>query len=130
MLLSAEERERATEHVQRLGRRRGIEVIFHARHRSNSSSWSCGELRRTSGPHITSPLDYLCHLHEIGHIASNRKLTLTGKPRAGEEVLDEAAAWAWAAAQADPVIMRRMSAAEWRKVGQFFISYVQHTATR
>jgi hypothetical protein len=126
MRLSAELRERATAHVERLGRRRGIEVVFHARHNWHGSAWSNGELRRTSGPHIVSPLDYLVHLHELGHIATRRKAEV-GVDAA---VADEGAAWAWAAAQADPVIMKRMSAAEWQLVGKFFTSYVQHTATR
>jgi hypothetical protein len=123
--LPAEMRERAVDHVERLARRLGATVVFSSRAVYNVAQLNAVvdyDTRRVTGPIITSAVEYLAHLHELGHLASRSK--------SSDEVVDEGAAWAWAAKRADPEIMSRMTAASWALVGAAFTSYVKHYAVR
>lgn len=124
--LPADLRERAVDHVERLARRLGATVVFSTRasyHRDEQLDALVDyDTKRVTGPVITSAVEYFAHLHELGHLASRSKST--------DEIVDEGAAWAWAAKRADPEIMARMTASSWALVGDAFTSYVKHYAGR
>lgn len=123
--LPADLRERAVDHVERLARRLGATVVFSSRDIYNAVQLNAvvdHDTRRVVGPAITSAVEYFVLLHELGHLASRSKST--------DEIVDEGAAWAWAAKRADPEIMARMTRASWALVGDAFTSYVAHYAGR
>lgn len=126
MRLSPALRKEATEHVEKLCQRRGITV----RWRPGVAPFAVVEQRRIEVPPIVRASDYLCALHEIGHIASKRARRKNDTAKGADEINVEAAAWAWAAGRAAPEIVAKMSETEWASIGSALISYLRHHALR
>lgn len=100
---------RAQEHVAELGRQHGIRV-------RRVSIWEkSGAFLATRIVYvpreIVDPIDYLCALHEFGHILY--RPSAMRHEAAGDdiavEVTCEAAAWGWALKHVDPVVVPRMT---------------------
>lgn len=131
--LPADLRERAVQHVERLARRLGATIVFSTRacyYRDDQVDAVVDyDTRRIDGPHITSALEYLAILHELGHLTTGYTPD-TPNYFGRKAIVDEGAAWAWAAERADPEIMAHMPASGWALVGAAFVTYVKHYAGR
>lgn len=119
-------RKEATEHVEKLCQRRGIAV----RWRVGVAPYAVVEQRRIEIRPIVRASDYLCALHEIGHIASKRAQRKDDTAKGADEIRVEAAAWAWAADRAYPEVVAKMSESEWADIACAMVSYIRHHALR
>lgn len=103
-----------------MARSYGATVNFNERNAADQDGdpyGACDHFRRKiTGPPVRTALDYIVHLHELGHIMD---FGLT------EGTLGEAKAWAFASAHADPEIMATMTETAWVAVGRFFTSYMR-----
>lgn len=100
------------------------------RWRADVAPFAVVEQRRIEVPPIVRASDYLCALHEIGHIASKRAQRKDDMPCGADEINVEGAAWAWAADRAMPEIVAKMSESEWAGIGSAMVSYIRHHALR
>lgn len=81
---------------------------------------------------IRTGTDYMTALHEIGHLVDpiareheTRFSRTKGKRNLDSEtLLVEAAAWAWAARAARPVILNALTKADWRRIGCCWVSWL------
>lgn len=81
---------------------------------------------------IRTGTDYLAALHEIGHLVDpiareheTRYSRSKGKRNHDSEtLLIEAAAWAWAAREAKPGILKAFTKADWRRIGMCWVSWL------
>lgn len=108
------QRARAAEHIVELGRKHHIKV-------RRVSTWDHSAAFRTTRivyvpREIKQPIDYLCALHEFGHILY-RPSAVRSEASAGciaVEMTCEAAAWGWALKHVDhaavPVMTKRLAA--------------------
>lgn len=80
-------------------------------------------------PVIETPLHYITALHELGHILSSNGVTEDEYAVHLEaRILDEAAAWAWAAKNADRSLLRYVRLRDWDDAAVGFFTYVRHAA--
>lgn len=75
-------------------------------------------------PSIRRPSDYLFGLHELGHVASPDAVDLWTRDDRYSIILCEGAAWAWAAAKADPRLLRHFRARDWNTVAYAYRTYL------
>lgn len=122
----------ADEHVTALARRHRIRV-------RRTKTWATSEAELVSRQvfipaRTRTAVDYLAALHEIGHLvdpaASNRdKKYRDNFPRSTRReaqydlMIVEAAAWAWALKHALPAVLKNVSRAEWRRIGNCWVSH-------
>lgn len=125
-------RQLADEHISALARKHRIRV-------RRTKTWATSEAelisRQVFIPARTrTTVDYLASLHEIGHLvdpaASNRdKKYRDNFPRGNRRdtqydlMIVEAAAWAWALKHALPAVLKTVSRAEWRRIGNCWVSH-------
>lgn len=119
--LSEEQRRQAAKHIKYVARQVGARVWFvQARAHCMPDDVPCGranfKTRRVVGPPITTALDYLIHLHELGHLAN---------PEMPYGFADEAQAWSFAVSQALPAITATMTKTAWAAIGRWLSEYMQ-----
>lgn len=118
------QRARAAEHIIELGRRHTIKV-------RRVSTWEKAaarpDLRVVWVPRVRTKMDYVVALHEFGHVLDRRAARLYA--REGDEPADtaneivmEAAAWAWALKHLDRTVVGEMSEPLRREIGRCWAS--------
>lgn len=127
-MLSADLRILATEHIDQLAAEHRITV-------RRSKTWLTSEADIPTrqvfvAAKLRTATDYLASLHEIGHIVDrtarahrDRQFTARRHERYREALVEEAAAWAWAVEHALPAMRRAMTQADWRRVGDAWLTY-------
>lgn len=126
MTWSRSARQRAGEHIEALGRRHRIEVVY----TSVPERWQAViGLRQVYVPKPTSGLRYMVGLHELGHVCS--RVARRWQPRyeeLGGEALVEGAAWAWATMMADPELAGLLTAEDWEETALLYCTYLRDAA--
>jgi hypothetical protein len=118
-----------TAHVQSLADDAGILIRWIRNWRAADAY---PEPRLVEIPVIRSPGDYLTCLHELGHCLTEYGALDDQRQNDPEiEIVDEGAAWAWAAANAAHTLTKHIPAAAWQqRVGWAFTTYVKIEGTR
>jgi hypothetical protein len=129
-MLPAPLRLAAEEHINQLAERHRIYV-------RRSRTWDTSEADAgTSMVQIPAKIrtgtDYMAALHEIGHLvdptAREHEMRFSrskGKRNTDTEtLLVEAAAWAWAARNARPMILKALTKADRRRIGMCWVSWL------
>lgn len=107
----------ARRHIERLERTHNIEARLITR-MWNSEADSL--TRQVWIPDPTTPLRYLIGLHEFGHVLDK----VAGKVMKGSKPEEEAAAWRWAVANAEPDLMAFMSKRQWSTLANAWLTSV------
>lgn len=108
----------ATEHLELLADRHGVQLHYVASpqqaqcHLGTRQVWVA---QATTGPR------YLSGLHEVGHIVDRKSVRYWDS---GDELLCEAAAWAWAIKHARSTLLRKITERGWREVAGWLGSYL------
>lgn len=116
----AEDREAAAWHVETVASRNRVKVRFT---RTLLTAEAVLLTRQAFVPKITRGIEYLAALHEIGHICDRSARSWHERPGVRSEMMNEAAAWGWAVEHADPYLLSKLNAADWRHVGALWATY-------
>lgn len=112
----------AEEHLTQLARRHKIELHWSTVHHE-----AVIFTRQAWVPPVTSALDYLIGLHEMGHIVSPLARRYWRRSEWSETLEDnmlcEAAAWAWALEKAKTAMTKRLTTGHWRNIAAMWSSY-------
>lgn len=111
-------RERAEVHLTKVASKHGI--LIHWRRRA----WTKFEAHITTKMvwigKPTNAIRYLGALHEMGHIVSK---AARDAAKRGQDLTEEAAAWDWALAQADPAIVGEITPDDRTQLALAWASY-------
>lgn len=117
----------ATEHIGTLAERHDVQITWTER-----PAYSYTTHRSVHVPPPTTADRYLAGLHEMGHCVSQQALRFDRRWRKGtqfdDEVLMEAAAWAWAARNALDAL--EVPKRAWSVAGRCFGTYLAHIDSR
>lgn len=124
--MNAARRARAEAHVRELGHKHAITV-------RRVSTWEkSGAFRVTRiiyiARELAAPIDYLCALHEFGHILyrpSAMRHEIAHLDIA-TELTCEAAAWGWAIKHVDPAVVPCMTPSLRGQIGGCWTSFIMH----
>jgi hypothetical protein len=134
--LSAKLQALAVDHLDRLASKHRIKLRLSAKVTAETAkAWPSH--RVAVAPYPRTAVDYLLALHELGHIIDRRALSHCASAEAAakgsaavyyNEILGEAAAWAWARKHAKPELLAKMSKKDWLRIADCWASYVEPAA--
>lgn len=110
---------RAKDHLEALAVRHRVVILWRPK------SWKQYECHQGTRQIFVSEPDsitaYMGALHEIGHIVSTQARRFA---KTENLPMEEAAAWAWALAHADPHLIDKMTKKAWQDIGNAWASHL------
>jgi hypothetical protein len=81
-------------------------------------------------PKVSSPIEYLINLHEMGHVVSSTARRYQRFPSTDlhADMMREAAAWAWALLSGDPSILDTVPEKDWALMADCLVTYFRAAA--
>ena len=117
----------AERHLRLLRKKYGIERKWIKRW---DRSFALAAPKIVRAPKAKNGIEYLVNLHEMGHLESSTARRYHRFPSTDlhAEMMREAAAWAWAIAEADPTLLKSVTKKEWGLVADCLVTYFRASA--